>query len=171
MTNEPAPVQTSDTPTERPALTLSEAAAACGTHRNTIRRRLDHDQFPNAFREHGDGVWRVPVGDLLAAGLTLHRPSPPDQEYGGTFDPVGSSVPELDRLRSENSELRRRAEVAEAQAHERERALDIAERALRALEPGEGTGVLSPKPSSTAVLDDPAGQSRRRWPWSRKAAQ
>jgi hypothetical protein len=58
------------------ALTLTQAAKATGAHRSAIRRALDKEKFPNAF-QHSDGdqgesaVWRIPVGDLLAAGYPV----------------------------------------------------------------------------------------------------
>ena len=63
---------------ERPSLTLSEAAGQCGVSRSTIRRKHESGAFPSAFKD-GEGAWRVPVTDLIAAGLTPGRPSPPDQ--------------------------------------------------------------------------------------------
>jgi hypothetical protein len=56
-------------------LTLSEAAEACGVSRSTIKRRLS--EFANAHQD-GSGSWRVPVSDLLGAGLKL-RPRPVTQ--------------------------------------------------------------------------------------------
>lgn len=61
---------------ERPpgiALTLAEAADACGVGRGTIYRWLDRGAFPNAYREQPGGIWRIPVVDLEAAGLRPRR--------------------------------------------------------------------------------------------------
>lgn len=57
----------------RPVLTLNAAAVACGVSRSTMRRRRESGAFPAAYTDT-DGVWQVPVGDLLAAGFTLARP-------------------------------------------------------------------------------------------------
>jgi hypothetical protein len=133
---------------ERPRLTITEAARAAGLHRNTIRRRLDGGQFPNA-KKGPKGVVEIPVEDLLASGLVLHGPAPsvPDVLPRATPD-----VPEVDTLRGRVRELEHRAALAEALASERERALDDLRVALRALGPGEST---------------PAPQApRRRW-WAR----
>lgn len=56
--------------------TLVQAAAATGVSRMTIRRHLDAGRFPNAVQDRvsaGGGLppWRIPLGDLLAAGLTV----------------------------------------------------------------------------------------------------
>jgi len=52
---------------------LSEAANATGKSRSTIRRALDAGRFPTAFRDIECGEipppWRVPIGDLHAAGF------------------------------------------------------------------------------------------------------
>jgi hypothetical protein len=52
---------------------LSEAANATGKSRSTIRRALDAGRFPTAFRDLECGEipppWRVPIGDLHAAGF------------------------------------------------------------------------------------------------------
>ena len=57
------------------ALTLTEAAETCGVSRSTIKRRLP--EFANADQD-ASGSWRVPVSDLLGAGLKL-RPRPATQ--------------------------------------------------------------------------------------------
>lgn len=123
-------------------MTLTEAAAATGMHRATIRRRFDAGDFPNARRadgKHGPetGPWLVPVADLLAAGLTLHAPAAGDP---GPSEPA--DVGELAELRAElaaERERRIRAEadaaVWRARAEERERTIDVATVALRALPP------------------------------------
>ncbi len=58
-----------------PSYSLTEAALVTGKSRVTIRRYLDRGQFPNAFRddggEPGPVPWRVPLSDLVAAGLTV----------------------------------------------------------------------------------------------------
>jgi len=138
---------------ERPRLTITEAARAAGKHRNSIRRRLDAGQFPNA-QKNPSGVVEIPVGDLLASGLVLNRPAPPAP------DVQPPETPETDRLRERVQELEHRAELAEAVAEERERALDDLRAALRALGPGDPQ---APAPRPTGPPQAP----RRRWPWTR----
>ncbi len=142
--------------TDRPSFTLSEAADATGKTKKTMRRRLDAGDFPNAYREAGPGnsnswPWRVPLEDLLAAGFQLHEPTPPDVEP----EPQETPAPAVDadqvaELKAENSELRRRAEVAEAVADERAKALERADLALRALTAGPTTST-----APEAESDDP----------------
>lgn len=67
-------------------VTLTEAAALTGVSRVTIRRYLDKGLFPNAFRtedgSHRKLPWRLPITDLLAAGLTIQdkKPGPSARE-------------------------------------------------------------------------------------------
>ncbi len=54
------------------ALTIREAASACGVSQRTIRRRISAGAFPNAFEtgsSPADGAWRIPLQDLVNAGL------------------------------------------------------------------------------------------------------
>ena len=141
----------------RPALTVTEAAEAAGVHRRTIARRLEAGRLPNAYKDSA-GEWRVPVADLEASGLRLYAPSGPDPE------PVTSLPDEAEALaevKAELDEWRRRAEVAEALAAERERALERADLALRALTAGP------PQPEHQADEPRPATSSTRRWRWRR----
>ena len=136
----------SDEATTRPALTLSEAARATGKHRNTVRNALDSDRFPNAYRD-GAGTWRIPVGDLLAAGFPLHAPAGPDAEdatQGHTN--AATAGDDAERLRADVDDLRRRLAVAEALAAERGRELERLWAMLPAMLPARTTGI--------------------RWPWS-----
>jgi thiosulfate dehydrogenase [quinone] large subunit len=55
------------------ALTLAEAADACGVGRGAIHRWLDGGAFPDAYREQTGGTWRITVVDLEAAGLRPRR--------------------------------------------------------------------------------------------------
>jgi len=51
-------------------LTLTEAARRCGVSRSRLRRALDDELLPNAVQDDDErGTWRVPVTDLVAAGL------------------------------------------------------------------------------------------------------
>jgi hypothetical protein len=113
-----------------PALTISEAAAACGVDRTEIERRHRAGEFPNAWRADPEpgrsafqSLWRIPASDLRAAGLTVDDARLP-------VPAPSTELLELAVLRSERDEWQRRALVAEAIAHERLQALDDARRAL-----------------------------------------
>ena len=55
---------------ETGTLTLTEAANATGRHRSTLLRALQAGALPNATKDAG-GAWRIPIGDLTAAGYTI----------------------------------------------------------------------------------------------------
>ncbi|MDP9019775.1 MAG: helix-turn-helix domain-containing protein [Actinomycetota bacterium] len=140
----------------RPALTITEAARAADVDRRTIRRRLDAGDLPHAYREDdGEGPWRIPIDDLLAAGLHLHAPAPPPPN--DSDGPARGPVPPPPAF-SEVAEWRRRAEVAEALAAERERTIRALELALRALGPGPPTTTEASTGSPPAPVPAPPSQ-------------
>jgi hypothetical protein len=151
----------------RPSLTLSEAASACGVSRSTIRRKHESGTFPGAWKD-AEGAWRVPVEDLLAAGLRPGRPSPPDAASAPDELPQAAtvSVPmsEWDALRARAAAAEARAAAAEIRITDLDRALVTAEMALRAITAGPPA-----TPSEVIDLRDTAAlgaSSRRRW-WRR----
>jgi len=111
------------TPNTRLMLTITEAADAAGKSRS-IGRLLDAGRLDGAEKDDA-GTWRIPVDSLIAVGLTLHAPTPPD----ATPTPETPPADTLDALRAELADWRRRAEVAEAIAAERA-ALDDVRTAL-----------------------------------------
>ena len=92
----------------RPTLGTKDAAKACGVHTDTIRRAHKAGKFPNADNSGPRGALAIPVGDLLAAGFTLHAPSKPDYK-AETPEPTRQTVAtttddtqvELARLKAE----------------------------------------------------------------------
>ena len=148
----------------RPTFTVTAAARATGKSRRTIARMLDAGELADAHRDDA-GAWVIPADALIAAGLTLHAPSPPDPVSAPTPTPLADPVADL---RAEVAEWRRRAEVAEAVAAERAAALDDVRSALalaqRMLLPGPdvATAVAMPAPTDTLRVE-PAPARRRRW--------
>jgi hypothetical protein len=145
------------------ALTIREAAAACGLSPRTIRRKLNAESFPNAYKlrpraGETEGVWKIPVVDLETAGLapTLLHPTiangasseePESQSDGPTVLELVRSD-RFGRLRAELAEAVAAAEIAllraEAErwrslADERAQALDRADLALKALTTAMGS--------------------------------
>ena len=117
---------------ERPVFTLKEAAEACQVSLKTIRRRRDKGDFPNSYRSasRAQSPWLIPVTDLIAAGLTPGKPAPPEEPA-----PEPSPEPaELDKLKAEIAELRKRAETAEAVVTERERTIETQATTLKMIE-------------------------------------
>jgi hypothetical protein len=147
------------------SLTIREAAAACGLSPRTIRRKLTADAFPNAFKlqpraGETEGVWKIPVGDLEAAGLspTLLHPTITNGSTQPEPTSDGPTVLELvrsdrfGRLRAELAEAVAAAEIAllraEAErwrslADERATALDRADTALKALTTAMNSGMVA----------------------------
>ncbi len=102
------------------SLTLSEAAAASGASRVTLRRRLDAGTFPRAYRSAAGGkgrkdTWLIPVSDLVAAGFVLAR-----GEQAAAATP-GRRIAELE---ARVTDLEREVAVWKARAEERERHLE-----------------------------------------------
>jgi hypothetical protein len=102
-------------------LTLTEAAEACGVSRSTIKRRLS--DFEHAHQD-GSGSWRVPVSDLLGAGLKL-RPRPvteaseavtqgPDPGQNGAD--LAHALTRIEALSADLAAERMARQVAEARA-------------------------------------------------------
>jgi hypothetical protein len=151
-------------PTNRPELTISQAAKACDVGRSSIRRRLDAGAFPDAHRTDDAGPWVIPVDNLLAAGLHVNRPADgpeDDPEPSGDTGPDGRDL--------EISELRRRAEVAEARAALLERNVEDLRTALRMLEAGPDRPADGSHETSQLPDEGAGGPSRprRRWWWQR----
>ena len=139
-------------------LSLSEAARICGVPRGRLRRHLDGGDFPHAHRTNTTGPWLIPLSDLRALGLTPDPPQPgaagdtapataapvADEGEPPHGDPVDAG-PMVDWLRAEVERWRRRAEVAEAQAHERLARIVDLQRALAAFEAAT-PGAQPPRP-------------------------
>lgn len=161
---------------------MKQAAEVAGISVSTLRRRRT-DLIAAGADISSDG-WKVPMTALVACGLitgegpeAASRPSSvtprPGESHGasgqnGQLDELTAQVRELER---EVGEWRRRAEVAEARAEERGRALDAlrvaneTERmALRMLTAGTSTAApVQPAQESTPAADlvtpPPAPQS------------
>lgn len=179
MTDE-LPADPEPSTSTRPSFTVTGAAKATGRSRRTIGRMLDADELPGATRDDA-GTWSIPADALLAAGLTLHAPSPPDPEPS-TSTPVDAPAPteadDVAKLRAELADWQRRAEVAEAVAAERaaaladvRQALDLATRMLPAstTPTGDYSNALAPPLTSTDAENTGHATEapRRRW-WNRR---
>lgn len=135
----------------RPMLTVREAAAAAGVSADTIRRRLRAGQFPGAVLSD---AWRIPAGELVAAGLHLHAPQGPQRGPA----PASTADDELGALRAALAAVRADLAVARAQLEERDRALRLAEVALRALPPGPVPRRRWRRRRSGEPVEGPAGR-------------
>ena len=161
-------------PPERPSLTLSEAAEACGVSRSTVRRKHEAGEFPNAYKAGPDNAWRIPVTDLLAAGLKPGRPSPPDavSEPDERVRSATVTLPkaELDALREQLHAERTRALVAEARLSERGETVDALKEALSEARQRAIEAAPAPLPAAQVidVRQSPEASGRRWWGGKRK---
>ncbi|PQZ85455.1 hypothetical protein CQ018_19720 [Arthrobacter sp. MYb227] len=164
---------------------LAEAAKACGVSVSTIRRRKDI--LLSAGARITSTGWQIPIPALVSSGLMGGTTPPPDVSVTpATVSPVGIPddmvIQELESLRARLVDAERRAAVAEAQAVERERVIQVQATALRMLEAGTPAWVApatSDSPSDTRVSDplpSPASgavlpsqsRARRLWPFTRR---
>jgi hypothetical protein len=122
-----------------------------------VRRALDADRFPNAYRD-ADGVWRVPVSDLVAADLAPRFTGTPASDRS-----IDIAAPDPER---DVAHWRERALVAEAVAAERERLIDALNAMLRALPAAPVAPVSDVSQSPVAEHVAAPSQPRRRW-WHR----
>ncbi len=98
-------------------------------------RRIDQLIEGGAYRDDA-GAWRVTPAALRAAGFQPGKPSAPDapnSTASRSYDSAETDA-QLAALRAEVAEWRRRAEVAEVRAEERERIIVTQASSLRMLE-------------------------------------
>jgi hypothetical protein len=117
--------------TNSDGLTLSEASAATGKHRQTLVRALSQGKFPGA-RKAGPShapVWRIPVGDLEAAGYEVRAPEPEQAAAtpGTALAPIAGDLVVL--IQETTNAQRDAAEARAALEVERERHRHALERA------------------------------------------
>ena len=157
-----------------PAMSLSAAAKRCGVSRSTIRRKHEKGAFTGAFLSTA-GAWMIPLADLIDAGL-IARTAPtvypvtmltndPGEAMSVDRPPLfcaqpaqiergqGSNLAQVAALTAALADAVRRAEVAEAVAHERGLALERADRAMRIIE------AAPTEPAQVPTVVTP----RRRW--------
>lgn len=111
--------------------TMKEAANVAGVSVSTLRRR--RAELEEAGATITSAGWQVPMTALIAVGL-IHgegfhtalqaRPSTPSAQPSEEAENTGRLLERVRELEAEVQEWRRRAEVAEARAEERGRALD-----------------------------------------------
>lgn len=99
-------------------LTIVEAAAATGSSRDTIKRRLRDGAFRRARREGRDqnARWLIPLGDIIDAGFSLDPAtvaSTVADKSGGAALPQNAGD-EITTLRMELLKVEGRAALAEA---------------------------------------------------------
>ena len=154
-----------------PVLTLKQAAEAAGRSVSTLRRK--REALAKAGATISPTGWQVPISALIETGLmstpTRSREVPQIASENVSAAPVKPA--EMDALCRELDEWRRRAEVAEAIADERGRALadmrqtmEVERMALRMLTAGnDGHEVRvsdsGSQRSQTNAAEVPSGQA------------
>lgn len=169
----------------RPSWSVRQAAQECGVSDATIRRRLRHGSLPNAERDT-TGAWSIPVEDLLDAGLTPGKPSPPDSrparhgvstDHGhpdsahdhGLINSESSQAMEVTDLRTELRIAHEQISHLTSQVHTLEGNVSDLRTAMRMLEAGSPKET-TPETESQGresggvgpVVERPAGESSSR---------
>lgn len=105
----------------RPTFTVGEVIERCGVSKSTVKRRLRDGTFPNATQDdpaNPQSPWRIPIEDLLAAGLNPGRPTPPEDRTPVTEStgdtPAGPVEPTVTLTLARYTELVEQAAKAEA---------------------------------------------------------
>ncbi len=163
-----------------------EAAKLCGVSLRTVQRKSAQLEAAGAWKD-SSGQWQIPMAAMRTSGLVPGRPTGPDPVPRDTAirqrDSADSVTAVIARYKAieqqmvaDLAEWRRRAEVAEAQAAERQKTIEIQDRAMRMLENGQqqpatSTPVMqaaSPEPPPDP--EQPPAVARRR-SWFRRRSQ
>ena len=139
--------------------TASQAAAVCGVSLRTVQRKIPQLEAAGAYKDAA-GQWHIPVAAMRAAGLSPGRPSAPDADSDTGLRQRDNDGATLSQLQKEVAELRRRAEVAEALAAERERVLAERDRVIEAQ--ARTLLMLESRPAATAPAVSVMGRALRR---------
>lgn len=99
---------------DEPSLTIREAAQATGLSVKALRRRLERGSLASVLT---DGRRRIPVAELLAAGLLVTDPSARPTQASAPSPARGDETALLDRLERQAREL---GELTAAVAMERQ---------------------------------------------------
>lgn len=139
--------------------------------RSTLKRKLSG--FANAYRD-GAGVWKVPISDLLAAGLNLRRPTLTEGDDPAVNGADQGHISESDmRIRELTAELaaeRERRLVAETTVRLLTNHLEDVRYALRALSGPETVQPAPPVVGPRRAAPEPAQavpEPPRRGLWAR----
>lgn len=84
---------------EEEVLEVRDAAARCRVSVDTVRRRLRDGEFPRAQRDPGPNQpWRIPLGDLVAAGLLVPTRKTSSVPLPSTSDSLVGHIAVLEEL-------------------------------------------------------------------------
>ncbi|MDM1998711.1 hypothetical protein PP336_25420 [Mycobacteroides abscessus] len=133
----------------------------------TVQRRSAQLEAAGAWKDAA-GQWQIPLAAMRSTGLVPGHPTAPDiaprdksmrqHDTGDTATAIVTRYRAIEeQLTRELAEWRRRAEVAEAQAAERERIIETQRMALRMLEAGETPLADDPPTSAPPASLSPRG--------------
>ncbi len=165
--------------------TATEAAKLCGVSLRTVQRKSAQLEAAGAWKDTS-GQWQIPMAAMRTSGLVPGRPTGPDTAPSTSRDKSGRQHDSSDKVTAiiaqykvteqymaqQLSEWRRRAEVAEVQAAERQKIIDIQDRALRVLE--EAAAAAAPTPPTPPPAPEPSSPdsvASRRPFWFRRRRQ
>jgi hypothetical protein len=123
----PTPDNNPDTVTPTPDnnpdnwLTVAQAAAKAGIHRNTVRKRLRTGQVPGAYLHPGTNgdEWRIPLASVEALRAAQRPTTPNNNPDSELVHRVRELEQELAKARAEAEQNKAAAELHEAIANER----------------------------------------------------
>jgi len=107
---------------QRPVLTLADAANACNLSARTMGRKLKRGEIAGAEFDETKGQWRIPIEGLIAAGLSPFRYQQPAEQV--------AEPDEASKIKERLDEALVRAAVAEARATDLERMANNLERSI-----------------------------------------
>ena len=139
----------------RPAWTLTEAVQRTGASRSTLRRYLDAGRFPNAYKDTSK-VWRFPLEDLLAAGLSVSEPTPERAQNASNEQVPAAFAEQVSKLEQALREERARADNAERLAASYQANVQDLRRALRMLEAGGSKPEIVTEQAQNTLGEQPA---------------
>lgn len=141
-------------------LTLSQAAKLTRKSKSTLNRAIKSGRL-SAIRNE-DGTFSIDPAELLRVFPETASERGQERLGGGSVSRLGTGaeLSEINTLRVELAKAEQRAAVAEAQAEERARALDAAERNISDLRR------LLPGPADTSPANGAKTEQSRSW-WRR----
>lgn len=130
----------------------AEAARETGVSRTTIMRKLAAGEFAQAKKD--DDGWRIPLEDLLAAGLNPGRTAPPVRGHDQFEERTATD------LSYEVELLRVKLAAAQQLAAEKDRVIEAQAHALRALEAAAPSAVQPESVASDTQVSMPVPEDR-----------
>lgn len=157
---------------------MREAVERTGVSRSTLRRRLDQGRFPGAYLDQA-GQWRIPLTDLLAAGLTPVQPSiqRAATDIAQSENELSHDVAHVNQVNLENRIKTLEISLATERAHRvaseqvalaHEKRAETAERALLMIESGLARTPTAPVPDTAPLIQkEELAKRPARW-WNRR---